>query len=228
MARAGSSPTLLFAQHSPRIETVKFPETKRSVRLVLKHHCRPNSGCARIVFNRLLSVTYDGRRKVLNAALVWQRNKFRFPNHIAKLPVLPVRFGLLNPFFRAGNEIPPYVPIANRIAADDHDETVLERLYAHCLAWAGTRPPSSVVGLSGLRQRPSTPPIPDIPPAAPALNHWVVGTRDTAPALIGCTKPRLSRYMISPSNRYVMVAIPTCGCGRTWIPFPGGNSAGPM
>ena len=34
--------------------------------------------------------------------------------------------------------------------------------------------------------------------------------------------------MISPSNRYVTVASPMCGCGRTSMPVPIRNSAGPI
>ena len=44
----------------------------------------------------------------------------------------------------------------------------------------------------------------------------------------GCTLPTLSRCRISPADRYVTVARPMCGCGRTSSPCPGSNSAGPM
>ena len=49
----------------------------------------------------------------------------------------------------------------------------------------------------------------------------------TSPGRIGTAVPRLSRCMISPSNRKVTVASPICGCGRTSMPWPLRNSAGP-
>ena len=42
----------------------------------------------------------------------------------------------------------------------------------------------------------------------------------TSPGRIGTAVPRLSRCMISPSNRKVTVASPICGCGRTSMPWP--------
>ncbi len=42
-----------------------------------------------------------------------------------------------------------------------------------------------------------------------------------------CTEPRLSRCIIAPSNRYVTVARPICGCGRTSVFMPGSKSIGP-
>ena len=48
------------------------------------------------------------------------------------------------------------------------------------------------------------------------------------PGWISCAVPRLSRCMNAPSNRYVTVASPMCGCGRTSTPCPGPKSAGPM
>ena len=50
----------------------------------------------------------------------------------------------------------------------------------------------------------------------------------TSPGTIFCSEPRLSRCMIAPSNRYVTVARPICGCGRTSRPTPGSSVAGPM
>jgi hypothetical protein len=50
----------------------------------------------------------------------------------------------------------------------------------------------------------------------------------TSPGTISCSEPRLSRCRIAPSNRYVTVASPICGCGRTSRPVPGGSAAGPM
>src|SRR5881628_357978 len=38
-----------------------------------------------------------------------------------------------------------------------------------------------------------------------------------SPGRIGWSEPRLSRWTISPSNRYVTVARPMCGCGGTSI-----------
>src|SRR5271155_2992495 len=49
----------------------------------------------------------------------------------------------------------------------------------------------------------------------------------TAPGRIGIAVPRLSRWTISPSNKYVTVARPICGCGRTSMPSPALNTAGP-
>ena len=49
----------------------------------------------------------------------------------------------------------------------------------------------------------------------------------TSPGRIAMAVPRLSRCMISPSNRNVTVASPICGCGRTSMPCPVLNSAGP-
>jgi len=49
----------------------------------------------------------------------------------------------------------------------------------------------------------------------------------TSPGRIGIAVPRLSRCTISPSNRKVTVASPMCGCGRTSMPCPLLNSAGP-
>src|SRR6185437_16277625 len=43
-----------------------------------------------------------------------------------------------------------------------------------------------------------------------------------------CTLPRLSRCRISPSKRYVTVASPMCGCGRTSRPRPAASRTGPM
>src|ERR1700720_3801298 len=39
----------------------------------------------------------------------------------------------------------------------------------------------------------------------------------TAPGRIGIIVPRLSRWIISPLNRYVTVARLMCGCGRTFL-----------
>ncbi len=50
----------------------------------------------------------------------------------------------------------------------------------------------------------------------------------TSPGTMVCTLPRLSRWTMLPSNRYVTVAKPMCGCGRTSTPSPGGKSTGPM
>src|ERR1700744_5465408 len=49
----------------------------------------------------------------------------------------------------------------------------------------------------------------------------------TSPGTIDNCVPRLSRCRIEPSNRYVTVASPICGCGRTSTPFPGQNPAPP-
>ena len=49
----------------------------------------------------------------------------------------------------------------------------------------------------------------------------------TAPGSMRCTVPRLSRCMSAPSNRYVTVASPMCGCGRTSTPVPGGQPRRP-
>ena len=49
----------------------------------------------------------------------------------------------------------------------------------------------------------------------------------TSPGRIAASVPRLSRWMISPSNRKVTVASPIWGCGRTSMPWPARNSAGP-
>src|SRR5215470_16371902 len=49
----------------------------------------------------------------------------------------------------------------------------------------------------------------------------------TSPGRIAAAVPRLSRCMISPSNRNVTVARPIWGCGRTSMPWPARNSAGP-
>ena len=50
----------------------------------------------------------------------------------------------------------------------------------------------------------------------------------TSPGAMLCTLPTLSRCRMLPSNRYVTVASPICGCGRTSMPLPGANSAGPI
>src|SRR5262245_18566744 len=50
----------------------------------------------------------------------------------------------------------------------------------------------------------------------------------TSPGRIASDDPRLSRWNTSPSNRYVTVASPICGCGRTLMPPPIRNSAGPI
>src|SRR5580700_5676340 len=51
--------------------------------------------------------------------------------------------------------------------------------------------------------------------------------RLTSPGRMAAALPRLSRCMISPSNRNVTVASPICGCGRTSMPWPVRNSTGP-
>ena len=50
----------------------------------------------------------------------------------------------------------------------------------------------------------------------------------TAPGSIACSVPSKSRCAIAPSKRYVTVARPICGCGRTSSPLPSRNSAGPI
>ena len=48
------------------------------------------------------------------------------------------------------------------------------------------------------------------------------------PASMRCTAPVESRCTIVPSNRYVTVASPMCGCGGTSAPRPGASSSGPI
>jgi hypothetical protein len=50
----------------------------------------------------------------------------------------------------------------------------------------------------------------------------------TSPGVIDCTLPRLSRWTIVPSKRYVTLARPMWGWGRTSIPFSSISSAGPI
>src|SRR5438067_11254361 len=50
----------------------------------------------------------------------------------------------------------------------------------------------------------------------------------TAPGSMRCTFPSVSRCRIAPSKRYVTVASPMCGCGRTSSPWPGANVTGPI
>ena len=50
----------------------------------------------------------------------------------------------------------------------------------------------------------------------------------TPPGSMRCTAPVESRCTIDPSNRYVTVASPMCGCGGTSTPTPGASSSGPM
>ena len=48
-----------------------------------------------------------------------------------------------------------------------------------------------------------------------------------APGSILCAEPRLSRCITAPAKRYVTVARPMCGCGRTSWLSPGRVTSGP-
>src|SRR4029453_5290245 len=48
-----------------------------------------------------------------------------------------------------------------------------------------------------------------------------------SPGRIAWNEPRLSRWTICPSNRYVTVARPMCGCGGTSSPSPASNDGEP-
>ena len=50
----------------------------------------------------------------------------------------------------------------------------------------------------------------------------------TSPGRMSCSQPSVSRWVIVPDHRKVTVARPMCGCGRTSMPRPGSNTAGPM
>jgi hypothetical protein len=50
----------------------------------------------------------------------------------------------------------------------------------------------------------------------------------TSPGLMSWMLPRVSRWPMLPDHKKVTVARPMCGCGRTSMPRPGSNKAGPM
>jgi hypothetical protein len=70
---------------------------------------------------------------MLRIVSFWKWYRFDLvPRHFRKPALRPVAFGLLDPCFGAGDEIPPDVPFSiDRCAADQHDARIGCRVQRH-------------------------------------------------------------------------------------------------